>query len=308
MVIVKQANYTDCLTCYACISDNVYKVYACNPNLNKPKTKNNKVAPVRVEDVELVDSMVDTQESPDKKIRNFEGGDSDKYGSFGRNFEQKKKKSPFLTESNAYVFDYQNQPIDGGSSFHSEQAPPDEESESGSYDERISRTKKTKSTKRQTDADETGFEKDNSNYVLSEGHDDRVVVQDLAGMKDEIGLENLYADDDRPVSSSEVSDELKKLLKTKHKVKSDLYQKNKRILKIEQETVIGVKLCCPASWRPFEAYAVSSNGVFELARLDRDFKCSLFGLNRPELKVYSTQYKYQEINDHFSEQYTGKII
>ena len=204
MVIVKQANYTDCLTCYACISDNVYKVYACNPNLNKPKTKNNKVAPVRVEDVELVDSMVDTQESPDKKIRNFEGGDSDKYGSFGRNFEQKKKKSPFLTESNAYVFDYQNQPIDGGSSFHSEQAPPDEESESGSYDERISRTKKTKSTKRQTDADETGFEKDNSNYVLSEGHDDRVVVQDLAGMKDEIGLENLYADDDRPVSSSEV--------------------------------------------------------------------------------------------------------
>ena len=50
-------------------------------------------------------------------------------------------------------------------------------------------------------------------------------------MKDEIGLENLYADDDRPVSSSEVSDELKKLLKTKHKVKSDLYQKNKRRIK-----------------------------------------------------------------------------
>lgn len=69
-----------------------------------------------------------------------------------------------------------------------------------------------------------------------------------------------------------------------------------------------MKLCCPASWRPYDAYAVSSNGVFELARLERDFKCSFLGFNRPELKVYSTQYKYQEINDHFSEQYMGKII
>lgn len=85
------------------------------------------------------------------------------------------------------------------------------------------RTTKTRKTDRTGAQDDTGLDKENSNYVLSEGHDDRVVVQDLTEMQQEIGLENMLEDDEMPVRSSEVSDELKRLLQTKYLVKSKLH-------------------------------------------------------------------------------------
>jgi len=87
-----------------------------------------------------------------------------------------------------------------------------------------------------------------------------------------------------------------------------MYQRNPRILKIEQESVLGVRCLCPPNMRPFEAYAVSSNGTFEFARLQRNFTCPILCFNRPELSVFKTEYKYQEINDHFTETYIGKVV
>jgi hypothetical protein len=97
-------------------------------------------------------------------------------------------------------------------------------------------------------------------------------------------------------------------MKTHAKVNKKMFARSPRILKIEQESVLGVRTLCPASMRPFDAYAVSSNGTFELARLERPFKCPILWWNRPELMVYKTQFKYQEINDHFKETFIGKIV
>ena len=34
--IVKQANYTDCLSCHFCIADNIYKVYNTDAQVDEP--------------------------------------------------------------------------------------------------------------------------------------------------------------------------------------------------------------------------------------------------------------------------------
>ena len=51
-----------------------------------------------------------------------------------------------------------------------------------------------------------------SHYSLSEGHDDNVIVADLANMQNEIGLENLAEDDTAPVTKKELQAEMKALL------------------------------------------------------------------------------------------------
>ena len=79
-------------------------------------------------------------------------------------------------------------------------------------------------------------------------------------------MDQLGEDDKKPVTRSEVKKEMGNMLKSHAKIKRKLYQKPKRILTIEQETVLGIRMMCPASWRPYEAYALSSNGVFEFAR------------------------------------------
>lgn len=116
-----------------------------------------------------------------------------------------------------------------------------------------------------------------------------------------LDLDNMNEDDTAPITKQELNEEMDRLLQSKTQVKNGLFKKNKRLLKIEQESIVGLRCLCPPGWRPYEAYAISSNHTFEVARLERRFRCSLCIFNRPELQVFSTQYKYQDINDHFKE-------
>lgn len=107
-----------------------------------------------------------------------------------------------------------------------------------------------------------------------------------------LDLDNMQDDDTEPITKKELKAEIDKLLETQTKVKNHLFKKHPRLMKIEQESIVGLRCLCPPGWRPFEAYAISSNHTFELARLERRYRCSICWFNRPELQVYSTQYKY----------------
>ena len=76
-------------------------------------------------------------------------------------------------------------------------------------------------------------------------------------------------------------------MKHKQKVPLDLLNKKRRILKIEQEGVFASNVFCPSSYRPYEAYAVSSNSMFELARIERTLECNR-SLLLPEIQIYKT--------------------
>ena len=99
---------------------------------------------------------------------------------------------------------------------------------------------------------------------------------------------------------------MQNFLSKKRKVPIDLLNKRKRILKLEQEGIFAYNILCPSSYRPYQSYAVSSNSVFELARIERKLSCNS-SLLLPSLEVYKTQYKYTQINDHFSEQLIGRV-
>lgn len=60
-----------------------------------------------------------------------------------------------------------------------------------------------------------------SNYELSEGHDDNVILADLANMENEIGLENLAEDDKEPILKKELNDQMKELLEKNVKIRKD---------------------------------------------------------------------------------------
>lgn len=65
---------------------------------------------------------------------------------------------------------------------------------------------------------------------------------------------------------------------------------------------------CPASRRPFNAYGVSSNGIFELMRLERRYKFPIFTFLRPEILVYRTEYPYKENEECLNDILIGKVI
>ena len=92
------------------------------------------------------------------------------------------------------------------------------------------------------------------------------------------------------------------------KIPKYFLSKNERILKIEQESILGCRMICNSDCRPYDAYAISSNNTFEFCRFEMQFRCTVLCLNRPELHVYRTQYKYQETNDHFQEVFIGKLV
>jgi hypothetical protein len=68
-------------------------------------------------------------------------------------------------------------------------------------------------------------------------------------------------------------------------------------MKIDEDSILCPRIFCPSSCRPYSAYAVSSNGVFEMAKLQRDFKVVFMCLNRPEILVYKTEYLYTREDD-----------
>ena len=65
-------------------------------------------------------------------------------------------------------------------------------------------------------------------------------------------------------------------------------------MKVDEDSVLCPRVFCPASCRPFNAYAVSSNGVFEIGRFERDYKFVLLCCNRPEILVYKTEFMYTD--------------
>ena len=97
------------------------------------------------------------------------------------------------------------------------------------------------------------------------------------------------------------------MMASKLKVPKEFVSADKRILKIEQDSVVALRFFCPSSMRPFDAYAISSNGTFEFARFEKVYQCSPCGVNS-EINVYKTQFKYQDINDHFNEVLIGKVV
>jgi hypothetical protein len=71
--------------------------------------------------------------------------------------------------------------------------------------------------------------------------------------------------------------------------------KGKRILKINEDSIMCPRVCCPANCRPFQAFVTSSSAVFELGIFERSrFTCTLATLNRPEIIIYKTERHYTE--------------
>ena len=56
---------------------------------------------------------------------------------------------------------------------------------------------------------------------MSEGHDDNVILADLANMENEIGVENLAEDDKEPILKKELKTQMKELLDTNVKIRKD---------------------------------------------------------------------------------------
>ena len=58
----------------------------------------------------------------------------------------------------------------------------------------------------------------------------------------------------------------------KTKIKKKYINLNPRILKVEQESMLCPRICCASYYRPYEAYAVSSNGSYEYGVMRKQFK------------------------------------
>ena len=65
-------------------------------------------------------------------------------------------------------------------------------------------------------------------------------------------------------------------------------------MKLDEDSILCPMVFCPASCRPFSAYAVSSNGIFEFGRMDRRFRFTLLCCGRPEILVYRTEFIYSD--------------
>jgi hypothetical protein len=65
-------------------------------------------------------------------------------------------------------------------------------------------------------------------------------------------------------------------------------KKGKRILKIDEDSILCPRIFCPSYCRPFNAYGVSSNGIFEYSRLEKQYKLAIMCFCRPEILVYKT--------------------
>jgi len=66
--------------------------------------------------------------------------------------------------------------------------------------------------------------------------------------------------------------------------------KQKRILSIESDSLLASRNFCPGRFRTYDAYLTSSNGIFEVARMQRTSK--LTQIFTPEILVYKTCFKY----------------
>ena len=64
---------------------------------------------------------------------------------------------------------------------------------------------------------------------------------------------------------------------------------NQKFMQIEQESILGPRFLCPASFRGFEAYAISSQESYEFARFSKTQKC-LWQKN--SIAVYSSGFSY----------------
>ena len=123
-------------------------------------------------------------------------------------------------------------------------------------------------------------------------------------LKEPIDLSNLPKDlmEDKEVNWDE---RIKIFMENRTKIPKQMLIKQKRILSIESDSLLASRNCCPSRFRTFDAYLTSSNGIFEVARMERTSKLS--EIFTPEILIYKTCFKYQNVNDHFSETLIGKI-
>ena len=77
---------------------------------------------------------------------------------------------------------------------------------------------------------------------------------------------------------------------------------------MDEDSILCPMIFCPGSCRPFDSYAVSSNGIFELARFIREYRCTFLCYGRPEAMVYRTEYLYTEDDSHLMESSIGKVV
>jgi hypothetical protein len=83
-------------------------------------------------------------------------------------------------------------------------------------------------------------------------------------------------------------------------------------MKIDEDSILFTRICCPSQCRQFNAFAVASNGTFEFGRFERDYKCVFWLWNRPEIRVYKTERNYynNDVDDEESEEETliGRVV
>lgn len=61
-------------------------------------------------------------------------------------------------------------------------------------------------------------------------------------------------------------------MENRAKIPKQILIKQKRILSIESSSLLASRNCCPGRCRTFDAYLTSSNGIFEVARMERTSK------------------------------------
>ena len=77
-------------------------------------------------------------------------------------------------------------------------------------------------------------------------------------------------------------------------------------MKIDEDSILCPRIYCPSVCRPFLSYAVSSNSVFEFARIEKNYSATFCCLSRPSMEVFKTEWHYFE-DDDSSEVYLGKL-
>jgi len=63
-------------------------------------------------------------------------------------------------------------------------------------------------------------------------------------------------------------------------------------MKFDEDSILFPRNYCPSYCRPYMGYAVSSNGIFEYARLEKDFSFTMLCMQRPTVSVYRTEWRY----------------
>ena len=77
-------------------------------------------------------------------------------------------------------------------------------------------------------------------------------------------------------------------------------------MKVDEDSILCPRIYCPSYCRPYMGYAVSSNSIFEFARLEKNYSCTFCCFSRPEISVFKTEWHYFDDLDP-SDNFIGKL-